>query len=217
LLQCFIVPTRQFFERPGYIRTPSPFLLQSAPQIYQRRRLFSQTIQQVSDEEEKQKRIQDQHKEDVTTTPVKHPQHQNTPHNTNDISASTDGNNVQKIRPEECHTVCVRNLPQKITEKQMREFFVQAGEIVSVVLKNNGKSRFGFVKFATGRDTEKAVKLTGKAIEGSTIRVDYSRSNRTKPSAERVEWEVKQREKQRRMKEKSLKKKLGGKRRDPPF
>jgi RNA recognition motif-containing protein len=144
---------------------------------------------------------------------VKHPQHQNTPHNTTDISASTDGNNVQKIRPEECDTVFVRNLPQKITEK----FFVQAGEIVSVVIKKNGKSRFGFVKFATGRDTEKAVKLTGKVIEGSTIRVDYSRSNRTKPSAERVEWEVKQREKQRRMKEKSLKKKLGGKRRDPPF
>lgn len=70
----------------------------------------------------------------------------------------------------------VGNLPYSITEDQLRDYFAQAGVVVSVKIitdKYSGRSKgFGFVEMETEADATKAKEmLDGKDYEGRALAV----------------------------------------------
>lgn len=79
----------------------------------------------------------------------------------------------------------VGSLPYKLTEDEMKEFFSQAGEVVSARIitdRDTGRSKgFGFVEMADDAGGDKAIKeLNGKDLMGRPITV-----NEAKPRVER--------------------------------
>ncbi len=74
----------------------------------------------------------------------------------------------------------VGNLPYNTTDEQMKEFFQQAGTVVSaqvVVDKMTGRSKgFGFVEMSSGEEAQNAVDtLNNKDFNGRPISVSEAR------------------------------------------
>ncbi|OGF38052.1 RNA-binding protein [Candidatus Falkowbacteria bacterium RIFOXYC2_FULL_48_21] len=77
----------------------------------------------------------------------------------------------------------IGSLPWKTTEDALREFFSQAGEVLSakiVLDRATGRSKgFGFVEFANADDAAKAIEMfNGKEFEGRNIFVSEARPER---------------------------------------
>ncbi len=86
--------------------------------------------------------------------------------------------------------VFVGNFSFAVDDEKLREYFAQAGAVVSAkVMKEGqgGRSRgFGFVEFSTAEDAQNAItKLDGSVWEGRVIKVSEDRSNRRGDHAER--------------------------------
>src|SRR5262249_12961715 len=74
----------------------------------------------------------------------------------------------------------VGNLSYQTMERDLQEFFSQAGVVTSVTLmldKFTGKSRgFAFVEFATSEEANKAVEMFhGKEFQGRALTVNVAR------------------------------------------
>jgi RNA recognition motif-containing protein len=74
----------------------------------------------------------------------------------------------------------VGNLPQQITEDQLKELFAEAGNVASAKIitdRQTGLPRgFGFVEMETKAEGQKAISmLNGKDVEGRTLTVNEAR------------------------------------------
>jgi RNA recognition motif-containing protein len=74
----------------------------------------------------------------------------------------------------------VGNLPQQITEDQLKELFSEAGNVASAKIitdRQTGLPRgFGFVEMETKAEGQKAISmLNGKDVEGRTLTVNEAR------------------------------------------
>ncbi len=73
----------------------------------------------------------------------------------------------------------VGGLSWDTTDDKLREFFAQAGTVVSATVitdKFSGRSKgFGFVEMSTAEEAKKAKELGGKELDGRTITVDDAR------------------------------------------
>ncbi len=74
----------------------------------------------------------------------------------------------------------VGGVPYSSTEDTMKEFFSQAGEVVSATIitdRYTGRSRgFGFVEMATDEDAKKAIEMfNGQDFEGRKLTVNEAR------------------------------------------
>jgi RNA recognition motif-containing protein len=81
--------------------------------------------------------------------------------------------------------IYVGNLSYETTEEDLKEFFKECGNIVSVKIITDaytGNSRgFAFVELETGEEAEKAISTcNGKELKGKVIKVDKARDNRNK-------------------------------------
>ena len=78
------------------------------------------------------------------------------------------------------NTLFVGNLPFKISDEQLSEYFASAGEVLEVThirQQNSGRSSgCGFVEMATFADSRKAVEmLNGTELEGRPLAVCLAR------------------------------------------
>lgn len=74
----------------------------------------------------------------------------------------------------------VGNLPQKITEEQLKNIFSEAGHVASAKIINDrqtGQPRgFGFVEMETKLEAQKAISMfNGKNVDGYTLTVNEAR------------------------------------------
>ena len=74
----------------------------------------------------------------------------------------------------------VGNLPFKISDEQLSEYFASAGEVLEVIhiqQRNSGRSSgCGFVEMASSADSHKAVEiLNGTELEGRPLAVCLAR------------------------------------------
>ena len=74
----------------------------------------------------------------------------------------------------------VGNLPYTVTDDQLREFFLKAGEVLSAVVildKHTRRSkRFGFVEMADDEAATSAIQMFhGKEMDGRTLVVNEAR------------------------------------------
>jgi RNA recognition motif-containing protein len=74
----------------------------------------------------------------------------------------------------------VGNLPQQITEDQLKELFAEAGNVASAKIitdRQTGLPRgFGFVEMETKAEGQKAISmLNGKDVDGRTLTVNEAR------------------------------------------
>jgi len=73
----------------------------------------------------------------------------------------------------------VGNLLYEMTDDQLREFFEQAGTVVSaniIRFKDSGKSKgFGFVEMETEEGSQKGLDLNGQDFEGRRLIVSEAR------------------------------------------
>ena len=80
----------------------------------------------------------------------------------------------------------VGNLPWSTTDEDLQSLFAEAGTVTSASVvkdKFTGRSRgFGFVEMSSDAETEAALKLNGKDIEGRALTV-----NEARPMSERSE------------------------------
>uniref|UniRef100_A0A0D6R040 RRM domain-containing protein n=1 Tax=Araucaria cunninghamii TaxID=56994 RepID=A0A0D6R040_ARACU len=86
----------------------------------------------------------------------------------------------QRSSTEEVKSVYVRNLPESVTEEQLKELFGRHGEVTKVVLleqkPGQAKRDFGFVHFADHATAMKAVEKTEKyELEGRELTVSLAR------------------------------------------
>lgn len=84
----------------------------------------------------------------------------------------------------------VGNLSHQTPEKDLAEYFSQAGLVRSVNLmldQTTGKSRgFAFVEFATKGDAAKAVEMFhGKEFQGRALTVNVARARADRPPRQR--------------------------------
>lgn len=87
-------------------------------------------------------------------------------------------------RPGDGKTVFVGGLSYQSTEKSVKEFFKECGNIVAVRIAedNDGKPKgFAHVEFEDAEAVPKATALSGKDLDGRNIRIDVAgeRSNKT--------------------------------------
>jgi len=80
----------------------------------------------------------------------------------------------------------VGNLSYDTTEDDLRQFFGQAGPVVSAAVitdRETGRSKgFGFVEMQTQADAEKAISmLNGHELHNRQIRVDLARPRTDRP------------------------------------
>ena len=78
------------------------------------------------------------------------------------------------------NTLFVGNLPFKISDEQLSEYFASAGEVLEVIhiqQRNSGRSSgCGFVEMASSADSHKAVEiLNGTELEGRPLSVCLAR------------------------------------------
>ena len=78
------------------------------------------------------------------------------------------------------NTLFVGNLPFKISDEQLSEYFAAAGEVMEVThirQRNSGRSSgCGFVEMASSTDSHKAVEmLNGAELEGRHLAVCLAR------------------------------------------
>jgi RNA recognition motif-containing protein len=81
----------------------------------------------------------------------------------------------------------VGNLPYSVNEDNLRELFVQAGEIASVNIitdRDTGRSKgFGFVEMATEEAAQEAIKrFNGYSIDNRALTVNEARPREERPS-----------------------------------
>ncbi|OGL31213.1 RNA-binding protein [Candidatus Saccharibacteria bacterium RIFCSPHIGHO2_12_FULL_41_12] len=74
----------------------------------------------------------------------------------------------------------VGSLPYKLTEDEMKDFFAQIGEVVSVRIitdRDTGRSKgFGFVEMADDAAGDKAIaELNGKELGGRPITISEAK------------------------------------------
>jgi len=74
----------------------------------------------------------------------------------------------------------IRNLPYSTTDESLKQFFSQAGTVISanvIMDKFSGRSRgFGFVEMSGEEETQKAIKeLNGKDFDGRELLVNEAR------------------------------------------
>lgn len=74
----------------------------------------------------------------------------------------------------------VGNLPYRMRERQLREFFEKFGSIDNIrIIKNhhNGRSKgFGFVTFSSDKEAQKALKTNGEMFEGRPMVVRIAKA-----------------------------------------
>ena len=73
--------------------------------------------------------------------------------------------------------IYVGNLPYDLTEEELREEFAAFGEVASVMIPSNGRSKgFGFVEMPSRSEAEAAMAaLNGKILKQRTIVVSEAR------------------------------------------
>ncbi|KAL8138053.1 hypothetical protein V2J09_004054, partial [Rumex salicifolius] len=67
--------------------------------------------------------------------------------------------------------ICVKQLPLKAKEDELRNFFSQKGEVtdVKIIRTNDGKSRqFGFIGYRTSQEAEEAIRYFNKSFMGAS-------------------------------------------------
>ncbi len=74
----------------------------------------------------------------------------------------------------------IGNLPYSTTDESLKQFFSQAGNVVSanvIMDKFSGRSRgFGFVEMSSEEEAQKAIKeLNGKDFDGRELLVNEAR------------------------------------------
>lgn len=74
----------------------------------------------------------------------------------------------------------VGSLPYKLTEDEMKDFFAQVGEVVSVRIitdRDTGRSKgFGFVEMSDDASGDKAIaELNGKELVGRPITISEAK------------------------------------------
>ncbi len=73
----------------------------------------------------------------------------------------------------------VGSLPYSTTDDQLKEFFSQAGEVLSATVitdKMSGRSKgFGFVEMTTPEGFQKALELNGQPMDGRNLVVNEAR------------------------------------------
>ncbi|MCG6867208.1 MAG: RNA-binding protein [Gammaproteobacteria bacterium] len=82
--------------------------------------------------------------------------------------------------------IYVGNLPYQLTEDELREAFLQFGEVSSVKIisdRDTGRSKgFGFVEMDVQSEAEEAIKqLDGAALKGRNLKVNQARPKDDKP------------------------------------
>lgn len=82
--------------------------------------------------------------------------------------------------------IYVGNLPYQLTEDELREAFLQFGEVSSVKIisdRDTGRSKgFGFVEMEVQSEAEEAIKqLDGAALKGRNLKVNQARPKDDKP------------------------------------
>ncbi len=74
----------------------------------------------------------------------------------------------------------VGNLPYRMRERQLREFFEKFGSIDNIrIIKNhhNGRSKgFGFVTFSNQQEAQKALKTNGELFDGRPMVVRIAKA-----------------------------------------
>lgn len=78
----------------------------------------------------------------------------------------------------------IGSLPYSTTDGSLKDFFSQAGTVVSATViqdKMSGRSKgFGFVEMSTEEEAQKAIKMfDGKDLEGRSIKVNEARPLRS--------------------------------------
>lgn len=89
-------------------------------------------------------------------------------------------NNDREVENEPGNEIYVRNLPWRVGDDQLNEFFSKFGEVVSarIPLNEEGNSRgFGFVRFRDVSGATNAVNEQYLKMEGRPIYVNYSRKS----------------------------------------
>jgi len=81
----------------------------------------------------------------------------------------------------------VAGLSYDLTEDQLKEYFAQAGQVVSANIitdRMTGRSRgFGFVEMSSQEEADKAIKtLDNSSLAGRTINVKEARPQESRPS-----------------------------------
>jgi len=80
-----------------------------------------------------------------------------------------------------------------LTETQLRQFFIQSGTKISSVhiteLKGEKAKKWGyiFVTFATLKDAQKALTLSGKAFKGKKITLEIPKKSKKSPQANKAQ------------------------------
>lgn len=74
----------------------------------------------------------------------------------------------------------VGNLPEKLTEEELKSMFTEAGHVASAKIimdRYTGQPRgFGFVEMETKMDGQRAISmLNGKEVNGRTLKVNEAR------------------------------------------
>jgi len=82
--------------------------------------------------------------------------------------------------------IYVGNLPYQLTEDDLREAFLQFGDVSSVKIisdRDTGRSKgFGFVEMDVQSEAEEAIKqLDGAAFKGRNLKVNQARPKNDKP------------------------------------
>ncbi|MEA3412561.1 MAG: RNA-binding protein [Pseudomonadota bacterium] len=82
--------------------------------------------------------------------------------------------------------IYVGNLPYQLTEDELREAFLQFGDVSSVKIisdRDTGRSKgFGFVEMDVQSEAEEAIKqLDGTAFKGRNLKVNQARPKNDKP------------------------------------
>ncbi|MBE0481200.1 MAG: RNA-binding protein [Dehalococcoidia bacterium] len=83
--------------------------------------------------------------------------------------------------------IYVGNLPYDVTEEELRAEFADFGEVTSVMIPKNGRSKgFGFVDMPSHSEAEAAVSaMNGKTLRDRTLVVSEARPRTTGGREER--------------------------------
>lgn len=85
--------------------------------------------------------------------------------------------NMNGVKPKDCDTVIVANVPFDANEDDIREVFSRAGIISEVRLARDEQLRFkGFchIVFKDSSSVDQAISLAGTMLKGRQVRIDYA-------------------------------------------
>ncbi len=83
----------------------------------------------------------------------------------------------------------VGGIPYSTSEDALKEYFTQAGSVLSAVIimdKMSGRSKgFGFVEMSTDEEAQKAIEMfNDKEFEGRRLTVNVARPKEERPSSD---------------------------------